>query len=255
MHFDVTAFLLGFFGFCLLNSMIYTVNDLFDAKADKHHPKKQNRPIASGLVPLWAAIIQIVVLAVAGLAMCEAADKDGTMAIAITYILINIAYNLGAKHLALLDVFLLSSGFVLRVLLGCCLVSAAPSAWLLLCTSALSLFLGFEKRRADLKEGLDHKHRPSLRGYTLAFLDQAISVCAGTAILAYALYSIEGKVLLPGREMASMPFVVFGILDYLRLADVRGTGGSPVEVALHSIPIQLCAFGWCVAVTWSLGLW
>ena len=120
-----------------------------------------------------------------------------------------------------LDVFLLSSGFVIRVLLGCALVSAPPSTWLLLCTTTLALFLGFAKRRADLKEGLDHHHRPSLRGYSMSFLDQAMAICAGVAILSYALYSIEAKVLLPGREMASMPFVAYGILNYLRMADVE----------------------------------
>jgi hypothetical protein len=154
-----------------------------------------------------------------------------------------------------LDVFLLSSGFVIRVLLGCALVAAPPSAWLLLCTSSLALFLGFAKRRADLKEGLDHQHRPSLRGYSLAFLDQAITITAGIAAVSYALYSIETKLLLPGREMASMPFVVYGILEYLRLADVENVGGSPVDVVYHSITMQVCAVGWMATVTWGLGLW
>jgi 4-hydroxybenzoate polyprenyltransferase len=249
------SFLCGFFGFCLLNSSIYTLNDLFDARADIHHPVKRHRPVASGLVPVWAAALQSILLCACGMLLCLAANKSGTVAIAITYLMVNIAYNMGAKHVALLDVFLLSSGFVLRVLLGCALVSAYPSAWLLLCTSSLALFLGFAKRRADLKVGLDHKHRPSLRGYSLPFLDQAISVCAGTAVLSYALYSIEAKVLLEHREMASMPFVVFGILNYLRMADVEGTGGSPVEIALHSVSTQICVLGWAISVTWSLGLW
>ncbi len=167
---------------------------------------------------------------------------------------INVVYNLGAKHVALLDVFLLSSGFVIRVLLGCVLVSAAPSPWLLLCTSTLALFLGFTKRRADLTDELDLNHRPSLRGYSKAFLDQAMSICAGVAILAYALYCIEAKaVLKPGREMASLPFVAYGILNYLRMVHVEGVGGSPVEVAYHSWSMQACTFGWLVAVTWSLG--
>jgi hypothetical protein len=80
-------------------------------------------------------------------------------------------------------------------------------------------------------------------------------VCAGVAILSYALYCIEAKILLPHREMASMPFVVFGILNYLRMADMENIGGSPVEVALHSLPTQICGLGWILAVTWSLGWW
>jgi len=82
-----------------------------------------------------------------------------------------------------------------------------------------------------------------------------MAICAGTAVLAYALYSIEAKILLPGREMASMPFVVYGILNYLRMAEVEGAGSSPVEIALHSLPTQICGLGWVIAVMWSLGLW
>ena len=118
------------------------------------------------------------------------------------------------------------------------------------------MFLGFAKRRADLTEGLDESHRPSLRGYNLAFLDQAMSICAGVAILAYALYCIEVmKKLQPGREMASMPFVAFGVLNYLRMVHVEGVGGSPVDIAYHSLSMQACAIGWIVTATWSLGIW
>ena len=194
-------------------------------------------------------------LCAVGMILCAAAHKSGVIAIVLTYLAVNIAYNLGAKHVALVDVFLLSCGFVLRVLLGCALVSAYPSSWLLLCTSSLALFLGFAKRRADLHEGLDHKHRRSLRGYSMPFLSQAMVICAGVAILSYALYCIEAGILLPHREMASMPFVVFGILNYLRMADMENVGGSPVEVALHSLPTQICGLGWILAVTWSLGWW
>ena len=254
--FSLLSFLLGLAGFCLVNSAVYTLNDLCDAEADRLHPRKCRRPIAAGRVPKFVAVIQIFLLLIAGLGLCAAAGKPATLTIVTAYVAINVVYNLGAKHVALLDVFLLSSGFVIRVLLGCVLVTAAPSPWLLLCTSTLALFLGFAKRRADLTEELDLDHRPSLRGYSKAFLDQAVSICAGVAILAYALYCIEAKaVLKPGREMASLPFVAYGILNYLRMVHVEGVGGSPVNVAYHSWSMQICAFGWLIAVTWSLGLW
>ena len=195
-------------------------------------------------------------LLLAGLALCSAAKIAAAPAIVLAYVIINVAYNLGAKHVALLDVFMLSSGFVIRVLLGCALVSAAASPWLLLCTSTLALFLGFAKRRADLTAELDVNHRPSLRNYSKGFLDQVVGICAGVALLAYALYCIEVKqVLLPGRELASMPFVAYGILNYLRLVYVEGAGGSPVEIAYHSLSTQICAVGWLASVTWSLGMW
>jgi 4-hydroxybenzoate polyprenyltransferase len=156
---------------------------------------------------------------------------------------------------ALLDVFLLASGFTIRVLLGVALVGVTPSAWLLLCTSALALFLGFTKRRGDLISGVDHSHRPSLRGYNVSFLDHAMIICAGVALLAYALYSIESKVFTHGREMASMPFVAYGILNYLRLAEMENIGDSPVDVAYTSRSSQVCVICWIVAVAWSLGIW
>ena len=150
----------------------------------------------------------------------------------------------------------MASGFVIRVLLGCALVAAQPSTWLLLCTSSLALFLGFTKRRADLTEERDLNHRPSLRGYSKEFLDQVVGISGGVAILAYALYCIEVKeVLQAGRELASMPFVAYGILNYIRMAYVEGAGGSPVEIAYRSRTTQICAVGWLVAVTWSLGVW
>ena len=254
-QFEAVPFLLGLVGFCLINSVIYTLNDWCDAAADRLHPRKCRRPLAAGIVPGYAAVAQMLLLAPIGTALVAASGKPGTVLVVPLYVAFNIAYNLGAKHVALLDVFLLSSGYVLRVLLGCVLVSAYPSPWLLLCTSSLALFLGFTKRRADLTEELDLDHRPSLRGYSKAFLDQAVSICAGVTLLAYSLYCIEAKVLLPGREMASMPFVAYGILNYLRIADVEGVGGSPVDIAYHSLTTQICGIGWIVAVTWSLGRW
>jgi 4-hydroxybenzoate polyprenyltransferase len=253
-HFEAVSFLLGLAGFCLVNSAVYVLNDLCDAPADRLHPRKCNRPIAAGVVPPLLAGIQIALLFPAGMALCVSAGKPGTAALVGLYIVLNLAYCLGAKHVALLDVFLLSAGFVIRVILGCVLVGAQPSGWLLLCTSALALFLGFVKRRADLTEGLDPGHRPSLHGYSMAFLDQAMTVSASLAMLSYALYCIEAKdtVLTPGRELASMPFVLYGILNYLRMAYLDNAGGSPVHAVLRSRTTQLCALGWLIAILWGL---
>jgi 4-hydroxybenzoate polyprenyltransferase len=254
-HFDIWVFLSGFFGFCLINSAIYTLNDLFDAESDRLHPKKCNRPIAARIVPTSAAIGQMAVLVVLGMLFVAATGKTMAIEISFAYIFLNVLYTLGVKHVALLDVFVLSSGFTLRVLLGVALVDASPSTWLLLCTSALALFLGFTKRRGDLVAGLDPKHRPCLKGYTLSFLNHAMQICAGVALLAYALYSIEAKIFLHGREMASLPFVAYGILNYLRLAETENAGDSPVEMAYTSRSSQICGVCWFVAVLWSLGVW
>jgi hypothetical protein len=140
------------------------------------------------------------------------------------------------------------------VILGCVLVAAAPSNWLLLCTSMLALFLAFGKRRADLAAGLTSEHRASLAGYTLTFLDAALSITAGIALFAYALYSQESPAFVEGRELLGIPFVAFGILDYLRMAIGEGAGGSPVEMAYRSRSLQICVLGWLIATTWSLGI-
>ncbi len=166
----------------------------------------------------------------------------------------NVAYSLGAKHVALLDVFLLASGFVLRVLLGCSLIGVRPSNWLLLCSSALALFLALVKRRADVGRGVSTESRPSLAGYNLAFLDLAIGVSASMTIVAYALYCMEAPVLLSGREFASLPFVLFGVLDYLRVSMLSDRGGSPVELIWSSPALAVCAAGWVVTTLWSVGL-
>jgi decaprenyl-phosphate phosphoribosyltransferase len=249
------VFLLGLLGFCLTNSGVYTLNDLLDAEADRLHPRKRNRPIAAGRISTTAAAVQGAVLFLIGLGLCLATGKMAAGWLALLYVAVNLTYSLRAKRVALLDVFLLSSGYVIRVLLGCVLITASPSAWLLLCTSSLALFVGFAKRRADLTAGLDHNHRQSLRGYSKAFLDQATAICAGVALAAYALYSLESSVFLAGRQLASIPFAAYAILNYLRLAEIENAGGSPVEIVYRSPSIQLCALGWAAAVAWSLGKW
>jgi len=263
---DVAALLLGLAGFCLVNSAVYTFNDLFDVEADRLHPAKRKRPIAAGQVSMATAAVASVVLFLLGTALCLAATEvpaaaakpagaggPNVLLLVLTYTAVNLAYSLGGKRVLLLDVFMLSSGFVIRVLLGCALVDAVPSCWLLLCTSSLALFLGFAKREADLIVDPDAECRPGSRQYSKRFLDQATVICAAVAVLAYALYCIESGVLRGGREMASIPFVAYGVLNYLLLAH-SGGGGSPVEVAFTSRSSQICAAGWIIAVLWSLGL-
>ncbi len=249
------ALALGLVGFCFVNSAVYVFNDLLDATADRLHPTKRLRPVASGEVSPTQAALFLAVLAATGLGMLVATGHRGAPLLALVYIAVNVAYSLGAKRKALLDVFLVSSGFVIRVILGCALVGVVPSNWLLLCSSSLALFLGFAKRRGDLFENVSTEHRPSLAGYTMGFLDHGMTIATCVALLSYALYSMDSAILRPGREMASMPFVVYGVLFYLREVHAKGSGGSPVEIALGSRTVWACMIGWALAVTWSLGLW
>ena len=250
--FEPLPFGLGLAAMCLAGSATYALNDTRDAKFDRVHPRKQTRPVASGKISPPVALVFAATLATSALLLAMASGRELAVALVAGYLALNLAYSLGLKHVPLVDVFLLSSGHVVRVFLGCALLSAAASNWLLLCTSTLALFISLTKRRGDVVQGLDPEHRPSLRGYNVAFLDQAMGITAGIALLSYALYSIEAGVFLPGREFASLPFVAFGILDYLRIAHVEGGGASPVDLAFRPA-FLLTGLGWLLAAAWGLG--
>ncbi len=251
---SIGTFVLGLAGFCLANSAVYAFNDAYDAERDRAHPQKRLRPVASGRVSPGAARLASAALLAAALALVACTGHRPAIALVAVYALLNVVYCLGGKHVALLDVFLLSSGFVIRVLLGCALLAVTPSQWLLLCSSALALFLALAKRRADLVRGMDGAHRPSLEGYSIAYLDQALGITAALTLVGYSLYCMEAEVLLTGREFASVPFVFFGVLDYLRLAHLDGAGGSPVDVLLTSPAIAATGTGWMLATLWSVGI-
>ncbi len=253
-HLDPRIFLLGIAGFCLGNSAVYAFNDAFDAERDRKHVTKRLRPVASGrLSPTAALVFSAVLLSLGFVLMSLTGRIEATLILAL-YAVINAIYSKWGKHVPLLDVFLLSTGFVLRVLLGCALLDVAASSWLLLCSSGLALFLALAKRRGDLLMGLDDEHRPSLSGYSLPFLDQAIGITSAITLMSYALYCLEASVMIPGREFATVPFVVFGVFDYLRICQIRSTGDSPVDLLLSSPTILACGVGWIAATIWSVNL-
>lgn len=251
---DAGVFLAGLVGFSLVNSAVYVFNDLRDADQDRRHPSKRHRPLASGAVRPGSALLWCAALLAVGTLLVVWTGREQALWVVATYVALNLAYSLGAKNVPLLDVFILSSGFVLRVLLGCALVGVQPSNWLLLCSSTLALFLALTKRRADLNSGVGADHRPSLKGYNLAFVDQAMGIAATMAITGYALYTVEAGVMVPGRAFAPLLFVVYGVFEYLRLAHVNDAGGSPVDTMFGSPTMLLAGLGWVAATVWSLGL-
>ena len=249
---DATALALGLVGFSLAASAVYAFNDAGDAELDRHHPRKRGRPVASGRVSVRAARIESVLLLLAALALLTLAGRPLALAIAALYVGIQLLYSWRGRQVPLLDVFLLASGFVLRVLLGCALLGVAASSWLLLCTSSLALLVAFCRRQADLDLGVDGSHRPSLSGYDSRCLDQATGASAAMTLVAYALYCKEAEILIPGREFATLPFVVFAVLEYLRRAHIKGQGDSPVDLVLSSPTMLICGVGWAAAAAWSL---
>lgn len=252
--FEPLSFALGLASICLVASAVYALNDTLDAERDRLHSKKKLRPIAAGRISKTAALVFGAGLLVAGVTCAWLSGVAAALWVIGAYVAKELLYQSGGKHMALVDVFLPSSGFVLRVVLGAELVGTSPSNWLLLCSSTLAIFISLAKRRSELARGMDASHRPALAGYTLGYLDMAMAISAGMILIAYALYCMDAEVLLPRREFASLPFVVFGVLEYLRLAQVEGEGGSPFDLLFASPALIVCGVGWTLTSLWSVGL-
>jgi len=251
---SVGSLLLGIAGMCLVSSSVYALNDVLDAERDRLSARNSRRPVASGRLSARTALAAAFIWLAAGMMLGQLSAHPGAPVILAAYAAMNLVYSFGLKHVPLVDAFILSTFYVLRVVLGCVLVGVAPSNWLLLCSSALALLIALGKRRGELVNAPSAAQRPALAGYNRVYLDQAMAIIAGVTLFSYALYSIETPLLVKGREFASLPFVVFGVLEYLRLAQVRGEGESPVELLLRSPGLVVAGVGWVLASLWSVGL-
>lgn len=256
---DPLVFAMGLFSFCVAASAVYAINDAQDVERDRLHETKKHRPIAAGRISLPVAYGWGIALILAGASLAYATGSVMAMVLFGLYITSNLFYTFVGKHITLLDVFLLSAMYLMRVLLGCALLDVTASNWLLLCSGSLALFLALAKRRADVVSGQDSSTRPALEGYNQGFLDQAMGISATMTVMAYAMYTVDaanqGGLLVIGREFAALPFVVFGVLDYLRMAHVKqGAGASPVDMLLRSPALIATGVGWLAATTWSLRL-
>lgn len=234
----------GFFLFCLISSTVYLFNDIADVESDRQHPTKKNRPIASGALPMNVAWIAAVVLGIftIGVGYLLSPVFAGILAI---YLVTNLLYSRWLKHIPILDVIILASGFVLRVGAGASLIVVERfSPWLYVVTTLFALFIGFGKRRAEitlLEKGAG-AYRKVLDGYTLPMLDQFITIVSGTTIVAYSLYTFSAPNLPSNHSMMlTIPFVVYGIFRYLQLIQTGNAAGAPDEVALKDRPLQITA--------------
>ncbi|MBI2306685.1 MAG: decaprenyl-phosphate phosphoribosyltransferase [Rhodocyclales bacterium] len=248
--------LLAAAAFSLAASAVYVGNDLVDRERDRQHPKKSRRPLASGAITVSAALaLGGLCLAVAGLLAWLASPS--VLAIIAAYLLLNVGYTLGLKHVVLLDVFIISAGFMLRILAGTLGVGIAPSHWLLLCGLMVTLFLGFAKRHAELKalDGHAGGHRQVLDEYDPALLDKLIGICAAATIVSYSLYTVSADTLaLHGTSglMATVPFVVYGMFRYLYRLHRHAGGGDPAVDLLTDRHLLVAGGGWLLAVVWIL---
>lgn len=224
----VVSALLAAAAFSLASSSIYIVNDYADRERDRAHPKKRQRPLASGRVTPGAALSLAALLAAAGLALALAAGP-AVLAIVASYAALNLAYSFALKNMVIVDVFVIAAGFILRILAGTLGIGIAPSQWLLVCSLFLTLFLGFTKRRSELLSAGDEFliHRRALLHYNPALLDKMIGVCACAALMSYSLYTMSpATVRAQGTEnlIYTIPFVAYGIFRYLYLLHAQHAG-------------------------------
>jgi 4-hydroxybenzoate polyprenyltransferase len=241
----------GFLLFCLISSAVYLLNDIFDIEADRQHPEKKNRPLASGKLPVSAAWGAAIVLVAVALPLGFLLSPVFTAFLA-AYLLVNLLYSRWLKHVPIIDVLIVSTGFVLRVGAGVALITVERfSPWLYMITILFSLYIGFGKRRAEmslLEKGAG-SHRKVLDGYTLPLLDQYITIVSGTTIVAYSLYTFSAPNLPENHSMMlTIPFVVYGIFRYLQLIQSGHAAGAPDEVALKDRPLQATVLLWVITV-------
>jgi 4-hydroxybenzoate polyprenyltransferase len=252
---------LGFAAFSLVASATYLLNDLRDLESDRQHPRKRLRPIASGrLSPAVARITAVVLVAIAAALAWRLGPRFG--AVLFAYLVLNLAYSAYLKRQVLLDVFTISSGFVLRAIGGVeLLLPVAPgtelSPWLLVCTFFGSLFLALSKRRREMAGAGDNaaRQREVLERYTPQLLDGLLLVSAAASLMSYALYTIwPGTVAKFGTEalLYTVPFVAYGIFRYLYLVGATERTEDPAQVLLTDRPLGICVLAYLAAVVFVL---
>ncbi|HEY2906768.1 MAG TPA: decaprenyl-phosphate phosphoribosyltransferase [Vicinamibacterales bacterium] len=238
--------------FCALSGSVYILNDIADRDADRQHPLKRRRPIASGAVSLPVAAAAAALLGAVGLAGAFRLSVPFG-AVAVAYLLLQAAYTHILKNVVILDVLAIAIGFVLRAVGGAVAVNVEISRWLLVCTILLALFIALAKRRHEIVLLADTaaSHRAILGEYSLYLLDQMIAVVTASTLISYVFYTISPETAAKfGTEWLGLtiPFPLYGIFRYLYLVHHRAGGGSPADLLLTDRPLLVCVALWVVAV-------
>ncbi len=243
---------LAFLIFCSLAGVVYLVNDVADRDRDRQHPRKRNRPIASGALGVPTALGAAAVLTACGLGAAWWLGRD-FFAVAAGYLLLLVLYSGPLKHIVIIDVLTIAIGFVLRVAAGAVAIGVPISQWLLICTILLALFLGLSKRRHEIVLLADGAigHRRILEEYSPYLLDQMIGVVTASTLMAYILYATSHETAEKfGTSLLGLtiPFPLYGIFRYLYLVHRKEGGGSPAELLLNDRPLLACVALWAVGV-------
>lgn len=238
--------------FCALSGAMYIVNDVWDRDADRRHPLKQARPLASGALPVGTALTAAAVIAAGAIAGAVAISVSFA-AIALAYAALLFLYSTALKHIVIVDVLTIAAGFVLRAVAGAVAVNVPIGSWLLTCTTLLALFLALSKRRHEVVLlGADAgRHRRSLEEYSPYLLDQMIAVVTASTVIAYAVFaaSAETAARLGTSYLGlTIPFVLYGIFRYLYLVHEKRGGGSPAAMLVTDLPLLACVALWAATV-------
>src|SRR5690606_119769 len=250
---DLWVSTLGFFIFCSASSGIYIFNDLCDIESDRAHPIKSTRPLAAGELNVNLARIAMVALFAAA-AIGSLALSSRFALVIVLYLASCVACSLQLKIVVILDVILIACGFVLRAISGAVLIDVMISEWLIIRTSMVALLPGFGKRRHELTllRSAASTHRKNLGEYSVRFLDSIMAICAGAALITYALYTrADETVARVGSQwmLVTIPFVVYGVFRYLFLIYQRNAGGDPVKILFRDRPTVLNLLLWLIAAS------
>lgn len=256
--------LFAFASFSLIASSIYCLNDIMDVESDRRHPTKKERPIASGSISMRAGIIIMSFCIICACAILYIAcyrdifyDGKTVVAFCSLYFILNIAYSLKLKQIAIVDVFIIATGFVLRIFTGGGAAGIPISHWIVLLTFLLALFLALSKRRDDvlLYDSTGEKARTNIIRYNVSFLNQAISIVASITMVCYIMYTVSEEVVLrtgtPYLYTTSI-FVLAGIIRYLQITVVDAKSGNPTKILLKDCFIQICILCWILLFVYIL---
>ena len=244
----------GFIAFCFFASGIYIINDYRDIEDDRKHPVKCKRPLASGTVKKPAAVVLCISLILVGILLGYLADSNFQFLFILgLYFFINLFYSFGLKNIAILDILMLSSGFVLRVKGGAVISKVDTSEWLIIMTFLLSLFMAIAKRRDDLilKSSTGTDMRKSMSGYNLDFLNTMLGLSSAIIIVAYINYTVSPMTVMrlgTYRLYYSSLFVIAGLMRYLQITFVLKKSGSPTEILYKDFFIQITLALWVISI-------
>ena len=242
----------GVFAFSLLSSAVYIINDIADVEADRLHPVKKDRPIAAGRLPIPIALAFATLLLLVSFPLAYWLSPAFALVEGV-YFALNLAYSKWLKHVVLLDIILLASLYVIRVAAGVTLIDVVRfSPWIYIFTTFLALLMGTGKRRAEFSQmasGANNNTRRVLEGYTLNFLDQLITLASGMTIITYSLYTFSAENMPENHlMMLTIPFIMYCIIRYQYLLQVKDIGEAPEALVLSDRPLQIAIALWGLSV-------